>query len=196
VERDDEQLEPTTRPRGRHAAPPSPIGASLTGLSSRAAAVLAKATAAFAALVAAVAAALAPRIERFRAGPVMPWISRNRIAVFIGGASLVSALALGGAVALIQQAAPTSVDEAGQWGTEGEAVPQEAPVPTTSPVTGLRTPKPTPTPTPTPTAVPADPLVPTETASPTSPDPTPTPTEEARRDTAPGATNRPDKPKG
>ena len=199
MEEDDEQVRPATRPRGRHAAPPSPVGATLTGLTSKAAGLLAKVTAVIAAIVAAVAAALAPRIEAFRAGPVLPWLSRHRIPVFIGGAAVVSALALGGAIAFIQQAAPVSIDETGQRGADDQAVPQQDTTSSATPITGLKTPTPTPRPTPTPTPTPtADPLAPTETASPTSPDPspTPTPTEEARRDTAPGATNRPDKPKG
>jgi hypothetical protein len=186
---DEERVEQPLRPRGRHAAPAAPA----SPLGARIAAVVGP-TLAFA----------AARLEAFRAGPVLPWISRHRLVLLIGGASLVSLLALGGAVALIQGTSSITVAETVQ---PGDSRPQPGADSTVDPepATGVRTPTATPTPTPTTTPTPApsappaggtlDPGGTTTTLEP-APPPPPAPAEGEPRDTAPGATNRPDKPKG
>jgi len=187
--------------RGRRAAPPTgPVGP----LESATAVVAAGLTAGRTGLVTARARA-GDALAAFRAGPVLPWISAHRMLVLIGGALLVSALAIGGAVAMISQV-PGSVAEgeiAGDAGT-GPVRPQpgsEFTMPSPPPSTATPTPSPTPSPTPTPTPTPADggaePPI-TDPEPPADPvEPTTEPTDDGNgRPDPPGATNRPDKPKG
>jgi hypothetical protein len=157
------------------------------------------------------AARMAPLRERggaafaaFADGPVLPWVSAHRLAVLVGGALLVSAIAMGGAAAMIASSAPVA-------GVEDQAVDDvdrprpgsEFTMPTPVPSSAAPTPTPSPAPVPAPTPTPVVP----GTADPTTePEPTTAPEEpsgEPEEDDAPGnsgnspgAGNRPDKDKG
>ena len=148
----------------------------------------------------------AEALAAFRAGPVIPWVSAHRVLVLIGGAVVVSALAIGGTVALIAQV-PRPV-AGGELGGDTPARPQPGSDFTMpSPVPTSPTPTPTPTPVPTPSQAPAatgepspepdEPVVdPEPTTEPDDPDDSDPPTGSNGRPDPPGATNRPDKPKG
>lgn len=181
------------RRRGRRAAPPTgPVGPVET-----AAAVAAALTAGRAGLVTARARA-DQAVASFRAGPVLPWISAHRLLVLIGGALLVSTLAIGGTIAMIAQVpAPTAgggiAEDDPARPRPGSGFTMPSPAPTTSP-------SPTPTPTPGPTDDPGTgdagtPVVdPEPTDEPLAPTTDPVTDSNGRPD-PPGATNRPDKPK-
>lgn len=197
--------------RGRHAAPPAgPRGP----VEHVAAAVLTVLAIGRERVQAPLAARLEPARERvvervgaaiaaFRAGPVVPWVAAHRMLVLIGGALLVSAVALGGAAAMIASTTPVA-GSGGEEIVDGGERPQPGPeftMPTPAPPSP--TPRPTQTPTPTPTPSPT----PVESGTPdTSPDPEPTttpvePTAAPEDDgpgnsgTSPGASNRPEKSK-
>ncbi|KRE22321.1 hypothetical protein [Agromyces sp. Soil535] len=172
--------EPMRRTRGRHAEPAAaPSG---DGWRARVASVLAP-----------VVASAEPRIAATAA-----WLFERRMHVLIVSATVATIAMLGGTFALISFAGaqqpedeatrvldtsrPTSTDP-DDSNTYAPILPSPGPTPTLKPGT--------PTPTPSPTD---DPDTPVEDA-PTQPSTEPTPTEEPRRETAPGATNRPDKPK-
>jgi hypothetical protein len=183
------------RRRGRRAAPPTgPVGPS----EKAAAAVAAALTAGRAGLVAARARA-GEAVGAFRAGPVLPWVSAHRMLVLVGGALLVSTLAIGGAVAMIAQVpGPTA---GGEVAEDDPARPQPGSGFTMpSPMPTAPTQSPTPSPTPSPTDDPdsgeaGTPVVdPEPTGEPTAPTTEPTTDANGRPD-PPGATNRPEKPK-
>ncbi|WP_229276020.1 hypothetical protein [Agromyces kandeliae] len=176
--------------RGRHAAPP--VGA--TGPLSRA-------VAAVGAAAAAALAAVGDAVARFRAGPVLPWISAHRLLVLIAGALLVSGTAFATTAAVISmppvaEGGGTVDDEATPRPSSGFVMPSpvtDRPTATTAPPTTPATPT-TPAPT-----VPAD-DAPIESEPTTGVEPTtaPEPTEESNgngRPDPPGAENRPDKTK-
>jgi hypothetical protein len=186
------------RRRGRRAAPPTgPVGP----LETVAAAIAAALTAGRSALVAA-RGRVAGWVTAFRSGPVLPWVSAHRMLVLIGGALLVSALSIGGAIAMIAQV-PGPVAE-GSAGDDETARPQPGSsftMPSPAAKTPSSTPTPTPSPSPTPGPTPVDggaesPIV--EPEPPTDPvEPTTEPTTDGNgRPDPPGASNRPDKPKG
>jgi hypothetical protein len=178
--------------RGRHAAPPAaatgPVGRIVTGAGAAVSAALTRG-AAWAA--------------RFRAGPVLPWISAHRLLVLIVGALVVSGTAFAGTAALISQT-PGSVAEGNDAAVDGSRPRPGSDFVMPSPVTG--SPAPTTPPPPSATAkpepsAPADDPSP-EPAPPTDPDPTADPVEPTEepdtgngRPDPPGATNRPDKTK-
>jgi hypothetical protein len=180
--------------RGRRAAAPTgPVGP----LETAVAAVAAGLTAGRAGLVTARARG-ADALAAFRAGPVLPWVSAHRMLVLIGGALVVSGLAIGGAVAMISQV-PGAVAEgevAGNAGS-GPVRPQPGPDVTMSSPVATPTPSPTPTPAPTPmpTPSPTDAVSEPRVTDPVEPATEPTDEGNGRPD-PPGATNRPDKPKG
>ncbi|WP_430644796.1 hypothetical protein [Agromyces sp. GXS1127] len=186
---DPGQAGPGDGRRGRHAAPP----AAATGPLSRAASAT---TAALAVALASVAGAA----ERFRSGPVPPWIAAHRMLVLVVGALVVSGTAFAATAAVIAQPPVAegggSTEEASRPRPGSEFVMPSpvggAPDATTAPPIVSATPEPTgsadePTAEPEATADPeptTDPVEPTE-----EPD-----TGNGRPD-PPGATNRPDKPK-
>lgn len=150
----------------------------------------------------------AEALTAFRASPVIPWVSAHRMLVLVGGALLVSALAIGGAVAMIAQVPrPVAGGDAPVRPQPGSDFTMPSPVPASP------TPAPTTAPAPTPTDAPApvpsgepspepdepivDPEPTTEPDEPYEPDePDGPPTGSNGRPDPPGATNRPDKPKG
>jgi hypothetical protein len=175
----EEQGEPMRRPRGRHAEPKARTaiaGGWRAGLAAAAAPLVAWAE---------------PRVSTVGA-----WLFERRLHVLIVAATVATVAMLGGAVALISFAGaphpgdeaadvvgtsrPTSTDPASPR-SYAPILPSPGPPPSISPTN----------PTPSPSDEPADPAA----DEPEDPTTEPTPTEEPRRDTAPGATNRPDKPK-
>jgi hypothetical protein len=173
--------EPMRRPRGRHAA--SKPG-TVPGTAWRAR---------LAAAAAPVVASVEPRISAAGA-----WLFERRMHVLIVSATVATIAMIGGAVALISLTgaprpageAATVIDSPRPTSTDPDSPSTYAPIlPSPGP------PSASPGPTPSPDDEPGDaatdaPVEPT--AEPTA---EPTPTEEERRDTAPGATNRPEKPK-
>jgi hypothetical protein len=140
-------------------------------------------------------------LAAFRAGPVLPWVSAHRMPVLIGGALLVSAIAMGGAAALIVSSTPVAGGDETVDGGDRPRPGSEFTMPSPAPSTAAPTPTPTPTttPTPTPTAgVPGttdpstDPVPTTEPGEPTA-----EPEDDAPGNSgnSPGADNRPDKDK-
>jgi hypothetical protein len=147
--------------------------------------------------------------DAFTAGPVLPWLSAHRIAVLVGGALLVSAIAMGGAAAMIASTAPVAgIDDRAVDGGERPRPGSEFTMPTPAPSSDAPKPGPAPAPAPTPTPEPTP--TPRTTAPGTtdpSTDPEPTtdpeePTAETEDDApgnsgnSPGADNRPEKDKG
>lgn len=199
--------------RGRHAAPPAgPPGP----VEIVAAAVLAVLALGRERVWAPLAARLAPARERvverggtaiaaFRAGPVVPWLAAHRMLVLIGGALLVSTVALGGAAAMIASTAPVAGSDGGET-VDGGVRPQPGtgfttPTPAPSSPTPTPTPTPTTTPTPTPSPTPVEPgtndtpPAPEQTTTPVEPTAEPEGDRPGNSGTSPGATNRPDKSK-
>jgi hypothetical protein len=155
---------------------------------------------------------IAPARERgraayaaFTAGPVLPWLSAHRIAVLVGGALLVSAIAMGGAAAMIASTAPVAgSDDRAVDGGERPRPGSEFTMPTPAPSSDAPKPSATPTPTPEPTPTPRT-TAPGTTDPSTDPEPTTDPEEptaETEDDApgnsgnSPGADNRPEKDKG
>lgn len=142
-------------------------------------------------------------LAAFRAGPVLPWVSAHRMAVLVGGALLVSAIAMGGAAAMIASTAPVAgIDDRAVEGGERPRPGSEFTMP--SPAPSSDAPKPSSTPTPEPTPTPS-PTAPGTTDPSTDPEPTTEPEEptgETEDDApgnsgnSPGADNRPEKDKG
>lgn len=168
--------EPMRRPRGRHAV-------------SKAGTVAANG---WRARLTAVVASVEPRISAAGA-----WLFERRLHVLVFTASIVTVAMIGGAVALISFAgAPrpdsevaTVVDTDRPTSTDPAAPSSYAPI--------------LPSPGPPPSISPTSPAPPTEdepaapvTDAPVEPPAEPEATEPPPPDTAPGATNRPDKPKG
>jgi hypothetical protein len=172
----DQPEEPLRRPRGRHAVPK----AATPGWRARI-------TAAAAPFV----ASLEPRVSSVGA-----WLFERRLHVLIVTASAATIAMLVGAVALISFArGPQPADEAAtQVSTTRPTSTDQATPRTYAPI--LPSPGATPTITPTPTPTPGDGSEDPAITTPTEQATTPAPTEEDPRDTAPGATNRPVKPKG
>lgn len=198
--------------RGRHAAPPAGPRGPVELAAAVVLAVLARwRERVWMPLVARVSPARERAVERggaalaaFRAGPVLPWVSVHRIPVLIGGALLVSAIAMGGAVAMIASSTPVAGGDETVDGGDRPRPGSEFTMPT--PVPSTAAPTPTPTPTPMPTPSPSPPTGGPGTSDPST-DPVPTtepdePTGEAEDDApgnsgnSPGAGNRPDKDKG
>ena len=167
-----------TRPRGRHAAPsggPAPSW------------------------IAPVAAALAPARAWLspRLAATGAWLFERRLHVFVIGSGVATAALVGGSVAMLQLTVPSPGDEA--------SVVVSTPRPTSSdPASpsafGPILPSPAPgspfTPaTPGPSVPPVDEAAEPPADGGPATEPAPEPSEEPRRDTAPGATNRPDKPR-
>ena len=177
-----------SRRRGRHAAPAVGVASSVGGLRGR-----------VAALVGPLIAAVEPRLAAAGA-----WVFERRVHVLVVAASVAAVAMIGGAMALI------SVSGAPQPGDEAATV-VEAPRPTSSdpgapstfppilptpgPASDPSSPPPPETGTGDPVAdAPADPTT-EPTTEPGDPEDEPDePGDEHPRDTAPGATNRPDKP--
>ncbi len=173
---------PLRRPRGRHAVPTTPSG---EGWRARVASV-----------VSPVAASVEPRIQA-----AAEWLFERRLHVLIISATVATIAMIGGAVAFISLTGgprpgdeassvvdaprPTSTDRADP-DTFGPILPSSRPP---SPF-GPSTPKATPTPSPDDEG--GDPEADEPPVEPTT---EPTPTDPAGRDTAPGQTKRPDKPK-
>lgn len=173
----EEPEEPMRRPRGRHAVS-KPRAAAGAGWRAR-----------LAAAVAPLVASVEPRITAAGA-----WLFERRLHVLIIAATVATVALLGGAVTLISIA--------GAPRPAGDAALVDSPRPTsTDPASPnsyapiLPSPGPPPTISPSPTPSPGDEPGDSATDAPTQPTTEPTPTDEPRRETAPGATNRPDKPK-
>ncbi|MGR0219742.1 hypothetical protein [Agromyces sp. ZXT2-6] len=192
--------------RGRHAAPPEGPRGPVERVAAVALAVLAlgreRVWAPLTARVAPARDRAGTALAAFRAGPVVPWLSAHRMPVLIGGALLVSAIALGGAAAMI--ASSTSVagvdDEAAEVGDRpgpGSGYTMPTPAPSSPVPTPTSTPTPTPTPTPAPVAPGAtDPSIdPEPTTVPAEPTTEPEDDAPGNSGDSPGAANRPDKDK-
>lgn len=144
-------------------------------------------------------------LAAFRAGPVLPWVSAHRMAVLVGGALLVSAIAMGGAAAMIASTAPVAgIDDRAVDGGERPRPGSEFTMPSPAPSSDAPTPSSTPTPTPTPKSTPS-PTAPGTTDPSTEPEPTTEPEEPTagteddapgNSGNSPGADNRPEKDKG
>lgn len=143
----------------------------------------------------------------FTAGPVLPWVSAHRMAVLVGGALLVSAIAMGGAAAMIASTAPVArVDDQAVDGGERPRPGSEFTMPSPAPSSDAPKPSSTPTPEPTPTPSPAAPGTTDPSTDPsTDPEPTTDPEEPTagteddapgNSGNSPGADNRPEKDKG
>jgi|GEM_PF-3110664 len=187
---EDPGANPGAGRRGRHAAPPTgPAGP------------LSRAVAALGAMTASALAAVSGWIARFRAGPVLPWISAHRMLVLVVGALVVSGAAFTATAAVIAQ---PPVAESGEPDDDGARPQPGSGFVMPSPVTG------SPTPSTAPPTAPATPSAPSPSApadeAPVDPEPTtdpeptaePEPTEESNgngRPDPPGAENRPDKTK-
>ncbi|MUN07362.1 hypothetical protein [Agromyces luteolus] len=175
--------------RGRHAAPP----AGSTGPLSRAVAAVGAGTAAALAVV-------SGTLARFRAGPVLPWVSAHRLLVLVVGALVVSGAAFTATAAVIAQ--PPVAERSGSV-DDGERPRPGSGFVMPSPVSGSPTPTtapPTSSATPGPTAPVDDPANDPVDDPAIDPEPTtdPEPKEESNgngRPDPPGATNRPDKTK-
>jgi hypothetical protein len=198
--------------RGRRAAPPAGPRGPVEQVSALALAVLATGRER---VWVPLAERVAPARERvrersgaayaaFRSGPVLPWVSAHRMAVLVGGALLVSAIAMGGAAAMIASTAPVAgVDQAVDGG-ERPRPGSEFTMPSPAPSSEAPKPSPTPTPKPTPTPTPS-PAAPGTTDPSTDPEPTTDPVEPTagteddapgNSGNSPGADNRPEKDKG
>lgn len=170
--------EPMRRPRGRHAVS-KPRAVPGAGWRARIAAALAP-----------VVASVEPRITAAGA-----WLFERRLHVLIIASTVATVALLGGAVTLISIAgaprpegeAATLVDSPRPTSTDPASPRSYAPIlPSPGPPPSI-----SPSPTPSPDGEPGD----TATDAPTDPTSEPTPTDDSRRETAPGATNRPEKPK-
>jgi hypothetical protein len=206
--------------RGRRAAPPAGPRGPVEQVSALALAVLA---AGRERVWMPLAERIAPARERvrerggaayaaFTAGPVLPWVSAHRMAVLVGGALLVSAIAMGGAAAMIASTAPVAgvddqaVDDQAVDGGERPRPGSEFTMPSPAPSSDAPKPSspPTPEPTSTPTPAPGQ-TAPGTTDPSTDPEPTTDPEEPTggieddapgNSGNSPGADNRPEKDKG
>lgn len=189
--------------RGRHAAPPNGPRGPVDRILAATLALLAlgreRAWAPLSRRIAPAREQVAAQVTAFRAGPVLPWVSRYRIPVLFGGALLVSAVALGGAAAMISSTPPVAgadrqVVDDGDRPRPGSEFTMPTPLPSTP------APTPTPTPAPTPAPAPSSPVEPPAEPEPTTEpaDPPAEPEDDAPGNSgnSPGATNRPDKQKG
>lgn len=170
--------EPMRRPRGRHAVSKARTAPG-AGWRARIAAALAL-----------VVASVEPRISAAGA-----WLFERRLHVLIIASTVATVALIGGAVTLISIAgaprpegeAATLVDSPRPTSTDPASPSSYAPIlPSPGPPPSI-----SPTPTPSPDEGPGD----GATDAPTDPTSAPAPTEPEPPDSAPGATNKPDKPK-
>ncbi|MGR2752087.1 hypothetical protein [Agromyces arachidis] len=194
--------------RGRHAAPPSGprgpldrvLAAALAILAAARERVVAPAAGRAAPLRGRVAAGTRAAVAAVREGPVPPWLSKHRMTVLIGGALVVSAIALGGAAAMIATPTPAGVEdeaaEAGDRPRPGSKFTMPTPAPSSPAPTRTPAPSPTATPAPDGTAVPDATDAPEPTTAPVEPTTEPVDESPGNSGNSPGASNRPDKDKG
>lgn len=170
--------EPLTRRRGRHAAPSAAPATSWIGR------------------IAPVTARMRARTSP-RAGAAAAWLLERRLHVLVIGSGVATAALIGGSVAVLQLSAPAPDEEA------SVVVPTSRPT-STDPASpnafGPVLPSPSPASpvapaTQAPVGPPADEALEPGVDDGPGPEPAPEPGDAPRRETAPGATNRPEKPR-